>query len=217
MQTEANADRIRVFLADDHPMVRAGLAGMIQGESDLVFVGEAVDGREAVKLIPALQPDVVLLDMAMPHLDGVGVIEALQAGLPQTRFVILSSLLDPLQVDRAVRAGARGYLLKTASAQELVTMVRQVHAGRRVLGPEVTDAMIANQQRDVPGADLTARERQLLALMVQGMSNQEIAEAMGIALPTVKYHVTNVLGKLQVDSRTEAVVLALKHKLVPQG
>lgn len=217
MQTEANDDRIRVFLADDHPMVRAGLAGMIQGESDLVFVGEAVDGREAVKLIPALQPDVVLLDMAMPHLDGVGVIEALQAGLPQTRFVILSSLLDPLQVDRAVRAGARGYLLKTASAQELVTMVRQVHAGRRVLGPEVTDAMIANQQRDVPGADLTARERQLLALMVQGMSNQEIAEAMGIALPTVKYHVTNVLGKLQVDSRTEAVVLALKHKLVPQG
>lgn len=217
MQTEAKADRIRVFLVDDHPMVRAGLAGMIQGESDLVFVGEAVDGREAVKLIPALQPDVVLLDMAMPHLDGVGVIEALQAALPQTRFVILSSLLDPLQVDRAVRAGARGYLLKTASAQELVTMVRQVHAGRRVLGPEVTDAMIANQQRDVPGGDLTARERQLLALMVQGMSNQEIAEAMGIALPTVKYHVTNVLGKLQVDSRTEAVVLALKHKLVPQG
>lgn len=217
MQTEANADRIRVFLVDDHPMVRAGLAGMIQGESDLVFVGEAVDGREAVKLIPALRPDVVLLDMAMPHLDGVGVIEALQATLPQTRFVILSSLLDPLQVDRAVRAGARGYLLKTASAQELVTMVRQVHAGRRVLGPEVTDAMIANQQRDVPGGDLTARERQLLALMVQGMSNQEIAEAMGIALPTVKYHVTNVLSKLQVDSRTEAVVLALKHKLVPQG
>jgi two-component system, NarL family, response regulator LiaR len=217
MQTEANADRIRVFLADDHPMVRAGLAGMIQGEADLVFVGEAVDGREAVKLIPALRPDVVLLDMAMPHLDGVGVIEALQANLPQTRFVILSSLLDPLQVDRAVRAGARGYLLKTASAQELVTMVRQVHAGRRVLGPEVTDAMIANQQRDVPGGDLTARERQLLALMVQGMSNQEIAQAMGIALPTVKYHVTNVLGKLQVDSRTEAVVLALKHKLVPQG
>lgn len=217
MQIEANADRIRVFLVDDHPMVRAGLAGMIQGEADLLFVGEAVDGREAVKLIPALRPDVVLLDMAMPHLDGVGVIEALQATLPQTRFVILSSLLDPLQVDRAVRAGARGYLLKTASAQELVTMVRQVHAGRRVLGPEVTDAMIANQQRDVPGADLTARERQLLALMVQGMSNQEIAEAMGIALPTVKYHVTNVLGKLQVDSRTEAVVLALKHKLVPQG
>ncbi len=217
MPTDTHTPPIRVFLADDHPMVRAGLAGMIQGESGLTLAGEAADGREAVKLIPTLQPDVVLLDMAMPHLDGVGVIEALHASLPDTRFVILSSLLDPLQVDRAVRAGARGYLLKTASAQELVTMIRQVHAGRRVLGPEITDAMIANQQRDVPGADLTARERQLLALMVQGMSNQEIAEAMGIALPTVKYHVTNVLGKLQVDSRTEAVVLALKHKLVPQG
>ncbi len=217
MPTDTHTPPIRVFLADDHPMVRAGLAGMIQGESGLTLAGEAADGREAVKLIPTLQPDVVLLDMAMPHLDGVGVIEALHASLPDTRFVILSSLLDPLQVDRAVRAGARGYLLKTASAQELVTMIRQVHAGRRVLGPEITDALIANQQRDVPGADLTTRERQLLALMVQGMSNQEIAEAMGIALPTVKYHVTNVLGKLQVDSRTEAVVLALKHKLVPQG
>ena len=217
MPTDTHTPPIRVFLADDHPMVRAGLAGMIQGESGLTLAGEAADGREAVKLIPTLQPDVVLLDMAMPHLDGVGVIEALHASSPDTRFVILSSLLDPLQVDRAVRAGARGYLLKTASAQELVTMIRQVHAGRRVLGPEITDALIANQQRDVPGADLTTRERQLLALMVQGMSNQEIAEAMGIALPTVKYHVTNVLGKLQVDSRTEAVVLALKHKLVPQG
>lgn len=217
MPTDTHTPPIRVFLADDHPMVRAGLAGMIQGESGLALAGEAADGREAVKLIPTLRPDVVLLDMAMPHLDGVGVIEALHTSLPDTRFVILSSLLDPLQVDRAVRAGARGYLLKTASAQELVTMIRQVHAGRRVLGPEITDAMIANQQRDVPGADLTTRERQLLALMVQGMSNQEIAEAMGIALPTVKYHVTNVLGKLQVDSRTEAVVLALKHKLVPQG
>lgn len=217
MPTETDTDPIRVFLADDHPMVRAGLAGMIQGEAGLSLAGEAADGREAVRLIPEIRPDVVLLDMAMPHLDGVGVIEALHPMLAQTHFVILSSLLDPLQVDRAVRAGARGYLLKTASAQELLTMIRQVHAGRRVLGPEITDALIANQQRDVPGADLTNRERQLLALMVQGMSNQEIAEALRIALPTVKYHVTNVLGKLQVDSRTEAVVLALKHKLVPQG
>jgi NarL family two-component system response regulator LiaR len=217
MAIEPDTDLVRVFLADDHPMVRAGLVGMIQGERDLVLAGEACDGREAVKLIPSLRPDVVLLDMAMPHLDGVAVIEALQPALPQTRFVILSSLLDPTQVDRAVRAGARGYLLKTASATELVTMIRQVHAGRRVLGPEITDVLIANQQREVPGADLTTRERQLLGLMVQGMSNQEIAEALGIALPTVKYHVTNVLSKLQVDSRTEAVVLALKHKLVPQG
>lgn len=196
-------------------MVRAGLVGMIQGERGMKLVGEAGDGRDAVRLIPDCKPDVVLVDLVMPHLDGIGVIEALHPVMPDTHFVVLSSMLDPDAVRRAVHAGARGYLLKTASAQELINMILQVKAGRRVLGPEVTDAMIANEQRDVPGADLTQRERQILALMVQGMSNQDIASEMGIALPTVKFHVTNVLSKLQVDSRTEAVVLAIKHKLVP--
>lgn len=206
---------ITIFLVDDHPMVRAGLVGMIQGERGMKLVGEAGDGRDAVRLIPDCKPDVVLVDLIMPHLDGIGVIEALHPTMPDTHFVVLSSMLDPDAVRRAVHAGARGYLLKTASAQELINMILQVKAGRRVLGPEVTDAMIANEQRDVPGADLTQRERQILALMVQGMSNQDIASEMGIALPTVKFHVTNVLSKLQVDSRTEAVVLAIKHKLVP--
>jgi len=206
-------DEITIFLVDDHPMVRAGLVGMIQAERGLRLVGEAGDGRDAVRQIPLCQPDVVLVDLVMPHLDGIGVIQALHASLPHTHFVILSSMLDPDAVRRAVQAGARGYLLKTASAQELITMIQQVKAGRRVLGPEVTDALIANEQRVVPGADLTPRERQILALMVQGMSNQDIADQMGIALPTVKFHVTNVLGKLQVDSRTEAVVVAIQHKL----
>lgn len=208
---------ITIFLVDDHPMVRAGLVGMIQGERGMKLVGEAGDGRDAVRLIPDCKPDVVLVDLIMPHLDGIGVIEALHPTMPHTHFVVLSSMLDPDAVRRAVHAGARGYLLKTASAQELINMILQVKAGRRVLGPEVTDAMIANEQRDVPGGDLTQRERQILALMVQGMSNQDIAGEMGIALPTVKFHVTNVLSKLQVDSRTEAVVLAIKHKLVPAG
>jgi len=214
MPTDATQD-ITLFLADDHPMVRAGLAGMIQAETGLRLVGEACDGQEAVRLIPGCRPDVVLLDLVMPRLDGIGVIEALHASLPETRFVILSSMLDPEAVRRAVRAGARGYLLKTASSQELVTMIQQVHGGRRVLGPEVTDALIAIEQTHSPGADLTPRERQILGWMVQGLGNQDIAERMGIALPTVKFHVTNVLGKLQVDSRTEAVVLALRHKLIP--
>lgn len=206
---------ITIFLVDDHPMVRAGLVGMIQGERGMKLVGEAGDGRDAVRLIPDCKPDVVLVDLIMPHLDGIGVIEALHPTMPDTHFVVLSSMLDPDAVRRAVQAGARGYLLKTASSQELINMILQVKAGRRVLGPEVTDAMIANEQRDVPGADLTQRERQILALMVRGMSNQEIADQMSIAVPTVKFHVTNVLSKLQVDSRTEAVVLAIKHKLVP--
>jgi NarL family two-component system response regulator LiaR len=204
-----------IFLVDDHPMVRAGLAGMIQGEPGLRLVGEAGDGREAVRLIPPCQPDVVLLDLVMPHLDGIGVIEALRPTLPDTHFVVLSSMLDPQTVRRAVQAGARGYLLKTTSAQELITMIQQVKGGRRVLGPEVTDALIANAQCEVPGTDLTPRERQILALMVEGLNNQDIADRMAIAVPTVKFHVTNVLSKLQVDSRTEAVVLAIKHKLVP--
>lgn len=216
--TPTDADNgIRIFLVDDHPMVRAGLAGMIQGEPGLRLVGEAGDGRDAVRLIPDCRPDVVLVDLIMPHLDGIGVIEALRPSLPDTHFVVLSSMLDPDAVRRAVQAGARGYLLKTASAQELITMIQQVKAGRRVLGPEVTDALIANEQRSVPGEDLTQRERQILALMVQGLSNQDIADQMRIAVPTVKFHVTNVLGKLQVDSRTEAVVLALRHKLVPSA
>lgn len=206
---------ITIFLVDDHPMVRAGLVGMIQGERGMKLVGEAGDGRDAVRLIPDCKPDVVLVDLIMPHLDGIGVIEALHPTMPDTHFVVLSSMLDPDAVRRAVQAGARGYLLKTASSQELINMILQVKAGRRVLGPEVTDAMIANEQRDVPGADLTQRERQILALMVRGMSNQEIADQMSIAVPTVKFHVTNVLSKLRVDSRTEAVVLAIKHKLVP--
>lgn len=211
--TDVAAD-ITIFLVDDHPMVRAGLAGLIQGERGLRLVGESGDGRDAVRLIPDCRPDVVLVDLIMPHVDGIGVIEALRPKLPDTHFVILSSMLDPDAVRRAVQAGARGYLLKTASAQELITMIQQVKAGRRVLGAEVTDALIANEQREVPGAGLTPRERQILALMVQGMSNQDIADQMAIAVPTVKFHVTNVLGKLQVDSRTEAVVLAIKHKLV---
>jgi len=208
---------IRIFLADDHPMVRAGLAAMIRGESGMCLVGEAEDGRAAVKLIPELRPDIALLDLVMPHLDGVGVIEALRDSCPDTRFVMLSSMLAPDSVRRAVRAGAQGYLLKTASAQELVTTLQQVHAGRRVLDPTVTDALIADEQRRVPGADLTTRERQILRLMVKGMSNQDIADQMGVAVATVKFHVTNVLSKLQVDSRTEAVVLAIEHKLAGPG
>jgi NarL family two-component system response regulator LiaR len=208
-------DETTIFLVDDHPMVRSGLAGMIHAEPGLRLVGEAGDGREAVRLIPGRKPDVVLVDLIMPHLDGIGVIEALRPVLPDTHFVVLSSMLDPDAVRRAVQAGARGYLLKTSSAHELIAMVHQVKQGRRVLGPEVTDALIANEQRDVPGGDLTPRERQILALMVQGLNNQDIADRMVIALPTVKFHVTNVLSKLQVDSRTEAVVLAIKHKLVP--
>ena len=206
---------ISLFVADDHPMIRAGLAAMIGAESDLKQVGEAANGQDAVSMIPALRPDVVLMDLMMPKLDGIAAIAQLHPLLPATRFLILTSLVEPAEIRRAIAAGASGYLLKNASSQELVSVIRSTHAGRRVMAPEATDAMIAAAQRPSPGADLTPRERELLGLMTRGMANQQIANALGLALPTVKFHITNILAKLAVDNRTEAVLVALKHKLVP--
>ena len=196
-------------------MIRTGLAAMIAGEDDLRQVGEAANGLEAVQLIPTLKPDVVLMDLMMPKLDGIAAIAQLHPQLPATRFLILTSLVEPTEIRRAIAAGAAGYLLKNASSQELVSVIRSTHAGRRVMAPEATDAMIAAAQQRPPGGDLTPRERELLALMTKGLANQQIANALGLALPTVKFHITNILGKLAVDNRTEAVLLALKHKLVP--
>ena len=206
---------IRLFIADDHPMIRSGLAAMVRSEPDLELVGEAGNGVDAVAMLPGLAPDVVLMDLLMPRLDGIEAIRQLKGRLPETRFLVLTSLVDPAQIRRAIDAGASGYLLKNASSQELVTVIRSTHAGRRVMAPEATDALIAEQQSPTPGMDLTARERELLALMTKGLNNQAIADQLSIALPTVKYHVTNILAKLHVENRTEAVLLALKHKLVP--
>ena len=207
-------EEIRVFVVDDHPMIRHGLAAMLKAEPGMVWVGDAPDGTDAVRLAPALQPDVVLMDLVMPRMDGVAAIAALRPLLPQTKFVILTSLLEPAEVRRAMDAGACGYLLKNASSQELVTVIQMAHKGHRVLAPEVTDALVASQKEPAPGGDLTQRERELLALMARGFSNQEISTQLSIAMPTVKFHVTNILAKLHADNRTEAVLIALKHKLV---
>ncbi len=207
-------ETIRVFVVDDHPMIRHGLAAMLKAEPGLLWVGDASDGADAVRLAPALAPDVVLMDLVMPRMDGVAAIAALRPLLPKTKFVILTSLLEPAEVRRAMDAGACGYLLKNASSQELVTVIQMAHRGHRVLAPEVTDALVASQKDPAPGADLTTRERELLALMARGLSNQEISTALAIAMPTVKFHVTNILAKLHADNRTEAVLTALKHKLV---
>jgi NarL family two-component system response regulator LiaR len=209
-----SADKIRVFVVDDHPMIRMGLAAMIQGDPAFDLVGEAGSGKEAVRMIPPLAPDVVLLDLLMPQLDGLAVLSSLRPGLPRTRFVMLSSVVDPSQVQRAMAAGASGFLSKTASSHELINILHAAYAGQRVLSPEATEALIDAQQRGGPGADLTERERELLRLMAQGRSNQEIAVFMGIAMATVKFHITNILSKLGVSNRTEAVLTALKHKLV---
>lgn len=205
---------IRVFVVDDHPMIRHGLAAMLKAEQSMSWVGDAADGSDAMRSIPVLAPDVVLMDLVMPRMDGVDCIRALRPLLPKTRFIILTSLLDPAEVRRAMDAGACGYLLKSASSQELVTVIQMAHRGHRVLAPEVTDALVARQKEATPGSDLTQRERELLALMARGQSNQQISNGLTIAMPTVKFHVTNILAKLRADNRTEAVLVALRHKLV---
>jgi NarL family two-component system response regulator LiaR len=207
-------DNIRVFVVDDHPMIRHGLAAMLRAETGITWVGEAADGAEAVRSAPAVQPDVVLIDLVMPQMDGVQTIVALKPLLPKAHFVVLTSLLDPVEARRAMAAGASGFLLKNASSQELITVIRTTLRGQRVLAPEVTDALMASGRNNQPGADLTQRERELLALMARGMSNQDISKQLAIAMPTVKFHVTNILAKLHADNRTEAVLVALKHKLV---
>jgi NarL family two-component system response regulator LiaR len=210
MTTEA----IRIFIADDHPMVRRGLAATITGEADMQIVGEADNGADAVRMIPDCRPDVVLMDLVMPGLDGIAAIAALRAQGIDARFVVLTSLVDAAQIRRAVDAGASGYVLKSVSPTELVTMLRSTLGGRRVMSPEATDAMIEAAQSRPPGADLTQREKELLSAMARGLSNQQIADELVIALPTVKFHVGNILSKLHAENRTDAVLIALRHRLV---
>ncbi len=205
---------IRIFVVDDHPMIRHGLVAMLRSDSSLMWVGEAADGAEAVRLAPHAEPDVVLVDLVMPRMDGIAAITAMRPLLPKAKFLVLTSLLDATEVRRAMAAGASGFLLKNASPQELVNVIIGAARGRRVMAPEVTDALIAGERETHPGDELTGRERELLALMATGLSNQEIANRLTIAMPTVKFHVTNILAKLHADNRTEAVLVALKHKLV---
>jgi NarL family two-component system response regulator LiaR len=211
---EQRSRPLRVFVVDDHPMIRHGLAAMIKAEREFEWVGDAADGDDAVRLAPALNPDLVLVDLVMPGLDGVATIRALKPLLPKARFVVLTSVLDAYEVKRAMEAGAGAYLLKNASTQELVTVMHTAARGQRVLAPEVSDALVAGDRAPSTGSDLTQRERELLGLMARGLSNQEISNRLGIAMPTVKFHVTNILAKLHADNRTEAVLTALKHRLV---
>lgn len=203
---------IRVFAVDDLAMVRHGLAAMLATEADMVWLGGARSGAEALRLAPPLAPDLLLVDQMLPQLDGVQTIAALRLALPQARFVMLTHSLEAEQARRAVAAGAIGFLHKAATAHELVSVIRSAMGGQPPPARPVTGT-VTETRRSGPGADLTQRERELIALMARGMSNQDISSHVGIAMPTVKFHVTNILNKLGADNRTEAVLVALKHKL----
>lgn len=211
----ANSTSIRVMIVDDHPMVRDGLKLFLSVSPGFEFAGEANSGEEALKLCGQARPDVVLMDMVLPGMDGVATTEAIRKQFPATRVLILSSFAETDQVQRVLRAGATGYLLKNAGITEMADAIRAAHAGRSTLAPEATQALI--QATTTGGADnfgLTERELEALSLLAQGRTNTEIAHGLSISESTARFHVSNVLGKLGVSNRTEAVRLALERKLI---
>lgn len=210
---------IRVLLADDHAVVRQGLRTFLDLQGDVEVVGEAADGEAALDAAERVAPDVVLMDLVMPRLDGVAAIRALRERAPEARVIVLTSFGDDDRVFPAVRAGAAGYLLKDVEPAELVRAIRTVHAGQSVVHPAVAARLLeelADARRGParePGEDLTTREREVLRLLARGRSNKRIALELGVAEKTVKTHVSHILGKLGVNARTEAALFAVRHGL----
>ncbi|WP_433352277.1 response regulator [Microtetraspora malaysiensis] len=207
---------IHILIADDHPIVRQGLRTFLEIQEDLAVVGEAADGAEAVALTESLRPDILLLDLKMPVLDGLGALTRLgSAGALGTRVIVLTSVSDRADVAPAMRAGAAGFLYKDVDPTALVQAIRAVHGGQVLLAPEAAEAMISGDDRPTAdaGAALTEREREVLRLIAGGRSNREIARELLVAEKTVKTHVSNVLMKLGVQDRTQAALYAVRHGL----
>jgi NarL family two-component system response regulator LiaR len=206
---------IRVMIVDDHAMVRKGLITFLMNEPGLELVGEARDGREAIEYCEPLQPDVVLMDLVMPELGGVAATRTIHQRYPHVQVIALTSFQEKELVQDALQAGAIGYLLKNVSGEELTEAIRQAHNGRPTLAPEAVQALIQpRSEAESMAAELTRREQEVLALLVKGMSNPEIAERLFISRATVKVHVSSILSKLGVASRAEAISLAIQNKLV---
>jgi NarL family two-component system response regulator LiaR len=209
---------IRILVADDHAVVRQGLRSFLGLQDDMEVVGEASDGAEAVDSVERLRPDVVLMDLAMPGVDGVEAIRRIHASRPETRVVVLTSFTDDTKVLPAVRAGAVGYLLKDVEPAELASAIRTVAAGQALLAPAVTARVLreiggAGSDR-APGPSLTPRELEVLGLLARGLSNRQIAADLVLSEKTVKTHVSSILGKLRLADRTQAALYAVREGLV---
>ncbi len=207
---------IRVLVVDDHAMVRSGLTAFLLIHDDLALVGEAGSGEEAIRQAAELQPDVILMDVMMPDMNGAQAAAIIRQQHPQIQIVALTSFKDDDLMRAMLNAGVLGFLFKNASADELAAAIKAAHAGKATLAPEAQQALIhalAESRTPAFGADLTEREREVLKLMVKGMNNPDIADALVISRSTVKFHVSSILSKLGVASRTEAVALAVEHHL----
>lgn len=208
---------IRVVFVDDHEMVRIGVASYLSAQPDIEVVGEAANGKRGVELALELRPDIILMDLVMKEMDGIEATKQIVDQWPEAKIIIVTSFLDDEKVYPALEAGATSYMLKTSKASEIANAVRATYHGQSVLEPEVTGKMMVKMRQKtqhLPHEDLTSRELEILLLMAEGKTNQEIADELFIALKTVKTHVSNILSKLDVQDRTQAVIYAFKHSLI---
>lgn len=208
---------IKLLLVDDHQMVRLGLSSYFSIQDDMEVIGEAEDGQEGVERALALRPDVILMDLVMDGMDGIEATKEILAQWPEAKIIIVTSFIDDEKVFPAMEAGASGYMLKTSSASEIADAIRSAYEGDTVFEEEVTQKIIERDhmpQEYLLHDDLTNRETEILQLIAQGLSNQEIADECFITLKTVKTHVSNILSKLDVSDRTQATIYAFKHDLV---
>ena len=206
-----NDDRkIRVLTVDDHPVVRNGIAGLVADQADMVLVGEASNGREAIQEFRTYKPDVTLMDLQMPELNGIDAIIAIRGEFPHARVIVLTTYTGDVQIVRALKAGAQGYLLKNLLHKELLDAIRAVHAGKRILTPELSVEVASHAVDD----SLTPAEVSVLRLIADGNANKQIADQLSISEETVKSRVKNILSKLDANDRTHAVTIALKRGII---
>jgi NarL family two-component system response regulator LiaR len=214
MTTDAT---IRVMLVDDHDMVRRGLATFLMAKPDLDLVGEAADGYEALEVCAKVKPDVILMDLVMPGMDGAEATRSIRQRWPETQVIALTSFQEKQLIRDALEAGAIGYLLKNVTVEELAAAIRSAHAGQSALAPEAIQVLLQDKENaaeDLPDYKLTNREMEVLVLLVEGLNNRQIAERLFVSRATAKAHVSHILAKFDVSNRAEAITLALRNKLV---